>query len=61
MDSIIRRLVKVEARVVDRARRYFHAASDFPLARYYRIIFAGVASTRWGGNEAIDCADGGVS
>jgi hypothetical protein len=41
IDSIIRRLVKVGARVVYHARRwYVHVASAFPLVRYYRIIFA---------------------
>jgi len=40
-NSIIRRLVKVGARVVYHARRwYVHVASAFPLVRYYRIIFA---------------------
>ena len=41
IDSIIRRLVKVGARVVYHARRwYVHVASAFPLARYYRILLA---------------------
>jgi hypothetical protein len=41
IDSILKRLVKVGARVVYHARRwYVHVASAFPLARYYRIIFA---------------------
>jgi len=41
IESIIRRLVKVGARVVYHARRwYVHAAAAFPLARYYRILFA---------------------
>jgi hypothetical protein len=41
IDSIIRRLVKVGARVVYHARKwYVHVVSAFPLARYYRIIFA---------------------
>ncbi len=41
LDSIIRRLVKVGARVVYHARRwYVHLASAFSLARHYRILFA---------------------
>jgi hypothetical protein len=43
IDSIIRRLVKVGARVVYHTSRsvgYVHVASAFSLARYYRIIFA---------------------
>jgi hypothetical protein len=41
IDSIIRRLLKVGARVVYHARRwYVHVASAFPLARYYRILLA---------------------
>jgi hypothetical protein len=41
IESIIRRLVKVGARVVYHARRwYVHVASAFSLARYYRILFA---------------------
>jgi hypothetical protein len=41
IDSIIRRLVKVGARVAHHARRwYVHVASAFPLARYYGVIFA---------------------
>jgi len=41
IDSIIRRLVKVGARVVYHARKwYVHVASAFALARYYHIIFA---------------------
>jgi hypothetical protein len=41
IDSIIRRLVKVGARVVYHARKwYVHIASAFSLARYYRILFA---------------------
>jgi hypothetical protein len=41
IDSIIRRLVKVGARVVYHARKwYVHVASAFSLARYYRILFA---------------------
>jgi hypothetical protein len=41
IDSIIRRLVKVGARVVYHARKwYVYVASAFSLARYYRIIFA---------------------
>ena len=41
IDSIIRRMVKVGARVVYHARRwYVHVASAFSLARYYRIVFA---------------------
>jgi hypothetical protein len=41
IDSITRRLVKVGAGVVYHARRwYVHVASAFPLARYYRILFA---------------------
>lgn len=41
IDSIIRRLVKVGARVVYHARKWqVHVASAFPLARYYRILFA---------------------
>ena len=41
IESIIRRLVKVGARVVYHARRwYVHVATAFSLARYYRIIFA---------------------
>ncbi len=40
IESIIRRLVKVGARVVYHARRwYVHIASAFSLARYYRILF----------------------
>ena len=39
-DSIIRRLVKVGAKVVSHAKRlYVHVASGFSLPRYYRIIF----------------------
>jgi hypothetical protein len=41
MDSIIKRLVKVGARVVYHARRwYVHIASAFPLGRYYGILFS---------------------
>ena len=41
IDSVIKRLVKVGARVVYHARKwYVHVASAFPLARYYTIIFA---------------------
>ena len=43
IDSIIRRLVKVGARVVyhtSRSVEYLHVASAFSLARYYRILFA---------------------
>jgi len=41
IESIIRRLVKVGTRVVYHARRwYVHAATAFPLARYYRILLA---------------------
>jgi len=41
IDGIIRRLVKVGAKVVYHARRwYVHTASAFPLARHYRILFA---------------------
>jgi hypothetical protein len=41
IDSVIRRLVKVGARVVYHARKwYVHVASAFSLARYYRILFA---------------------
>ncbi len=41
IDSIIRRLVKVGARVVHHAGKWcVHFASAFSLARYYRIIFA---------------------
>ena len=41
IDSIIRRLVKVGARVIYHARKwYVHIASAFSLARYYRILFA---------------------
>ncbi len=41
IESIIRRLVKVGARVVYHARRwYVHVATAFSLARYYRILFA---------------------
>ena len=41
IESIIGRLVKVGARVVYHARRwYVHVASAFSLARYYRILFA---------------------
>ena len=41
IESIIRRLVKVGARVVYHARKwYVHVASAFPLARYYRILLA---------------------
>jgi hypothetical protein len=41
IDSIIRCLVKVGARVVYHARRwYVHVARAFSLARYYRILFA---------------------
>ena len=37
----IMRVVKVGARVVYHARRwYVHVASAFPLARYYRILLA---------------------
>ena len=40
VESIIRRLVKVGAKVVYHAREwYVHVVSAFPLARYYRIIF----------------------
>ncbi len=40
IDSIIRRLLKVGARVVYHARKwYVHVASAFPLTGYYRIIF----------------------
>jgi hypothetical protein len=41
IESIIRRLVKVGARVVYHARKWHvHVASAFSLARYYTIIFA---------------------
>jgi len=43
IDSIIRRLVKVGARVAYHTSRsvgYFHLATTFSLARYYRILFA---------------------
>jgi len=41
IDSIIRRLVKVVARVAYHAREwYFHVASAFSFARRYRILFA---------------------
>ena len=41
IDPIIRRLVKVGAKVVYHARKwYVHVASAFSLARYYRILFA---------------------
>jgi hypothetical protein len=41
IESIIRRLVKVGARVVYHARRwYVHVASAYPLARHYQILFA---------------------
>jgi hypothetical protein len=41
IDSIIRRLVKIGAKVVYHAQRwYVHVASAFPFARYYRILFA---------------------
>jgi hypothetical protein len=41
IDSIIRRLVKVGARVVYHARKwYVHIASAFLLAQFYRILFA---------------------
>jgi hypothetical protein len=41
IDSIIRWLVKVGARVVYHVRRwYVHVATAYPLARYYRILLA---------------------
>ena len=41
IDSIIRRLVKVGARVVYHARRwYVHVGTAYPLARHYQILFA---------------------
>jgi hypothetical protein len=41
IDSIIRPLVKVGARVVYHARKwYVHVATAYPFARYYRILFA---------------------
>ena len=41
IDSIIRRLVKVGARLVYHARRWhIHVASAFPLGRYYGILFS---------------------
>jgi len=41
IDAIIRQFVKVGARVVYHARKWHvHVASAFPLACYYRIIFA---------------------
>jgi hypothetical protein len=41
IESIIRRLVKVGARVVYHARKWqVHVASASPLGRYYRILFA---------------------
>ena len=41
IDSLIRRFVKVGARVVYHARRwYVHVASAYPLARHYQILFA---------------------
>jgi len=41
IESIIRRLVKVGARVVYHARKwYVHVASAFPLVRHYRILLA---------------------
>jgi|GEM_PF-1222054 hypothetical protein len=57
IDSIIRRLVKVGAKVVYHVRRwYVHIASAFSLARYYRILLViGLtsdlsrgAATNWG-------------
>jgi hypothetical protein len=42
IDSIIRRLVKVGARVVYHARRWrVRVASAFPLDQYYWILFSG--------------------
>jgi hypothetical protein len=43
IDSIIRWLVKVGARVIyhtSRSVEIFHVATAFPLARYYHILFA---------------------
>ena len=41
IESIIRRLVKVGARVLCHARKwYVHIASAFSIARYYQILFA---------------------
>ncbi len=41
IDAIIKRLVKVGARVVYHARKwYVHIASAFPLGRYYGILFS---------------------
>jgi hypothetical protein len=41
IESIIRRLVKVGARVVYHARRwYVHVGTAYPLARHYQILFA---------------------
>ncbi len=41
IEFIIRRLIKVGARVMNHARRwYVHVASAFSLARYYRILLA---------------------
>jgi hypothetical protein len=41
IDSIIRWLIKVGAKVVCHARQWHvHVASAFSLARYYRILFA---------------------
>jgi hypothetical protein len=43
IDSIIRQLVKVGAKVVyhtSRSVEIFHVATAFSLARYYRILFA---------------------
>ena len=41
IDSMIRRLVKVGAKVVYHARkRHVHVASAFTLSGYYRILFA---------------------
>jgi hypothetical protein len=41
IDSIIRRLIKVGARVVYHARKwYVHVAWAFPLCRYYGSLFS---------------------
>jgi hypothetical protein len=40
MERLIRRLIKVEARVAYQGRRwYVHVASAFPLAEHYRALF----------------------
>ena len=57
IDSIIRRLVKVGARVVYHARKWHaHVAPVFSLARCYLASYSPEASRR-AGNKAVNCVE----